>query len=96
MSLQIFAPGTSLATSATSAGATIPLDSSGKVPRFVRVVTTQYAYVRIGTGAQTAIAGDMMVGPSDGVIVATGGNTHFAALQVTTAGVIQVSPVEDI
>lgn len=96
MSLQIFAPGTSLATSGTSAGTTIPLGSSGKVPRFVRVVTTQYAYVRIGVGAQTAVAGDMMVGPSDGVIIATGGNTHFAALQVTTAGVIQVSPVEDI
>jgi regulator of RNase E activity RraA len=96
MALQIFATGTTIATSATSAGTTIPLASNGAVPRFVRVVTTQYAYVRIGTGAQTAVAGDLMVGPSDGVIIASGGNTHIAALQVTTAGVVQVSPVEDI
>ena len=96
MGLQIIAPGTSVATSGTSAGATIPLSSAGSVPRYVRIVTTQYAYVRIGTGAQTAVAGDMMVGPSDGVIVATLGCTNFAALQVTTAGVLQISPVEDL
>jgi SH3-like domain-containing protein len=96
MALQIFATGATVTTSAVSAGATIPLSSAGSVPRFVRISCSASAHVRIGTGAQTAVNTDLLVVPSDAVIIATGGCTHFAAIQQAAAGVVQVSPVEDI
>ena len=96
MALQIFATGVNITTSGTSAGATIPLSSAGKVPRYVRISATVSACVRIGTGAQTAVATDMLVQPSEAVILATNGCTHIAAIQQAAAGVVQVSPVEDI
>ena len=96
MAIQIFATGINIATSATSAGSALPLSSSGGVPRFVRISSSAAAYVRIGTGAQTAVTTDMLVVPSDAVIVATNGCTHAAAIQQAAAGVVQISPVEDI
>ena len=96
MALQIFATGVNITTSGTSAGATIPLSSAGTVPRYVRISATVSACVRIGTGAQTAVATDLLVQPSDAVILATNGCTHIAAIQQAAAGVVQVSPVEDI
>lgn len=96
MALQIFTTGASITTSAASAGATIPLDSNGKVPRYIRISATVSACVRIGTGAQTAVATDLLVQPSEAVILATLGSTHIAAIQLSAAGVVQVSPVEDI
>lgn len=96
MALQINATGINVTTSAVSAGATLPNDSGGGVPDYVRIAVTSAAYVRIGTGAQTAVSTDMMVYPGDAVILATLGRTHIAALQVSAGGVMQVSPVEDI
>jgi len=96
MALQIFATGVNITTSGTSAGATIPLSSAGTVPRYVRISATVSACVRIGTGAQTAVATDLLVQPSEAVILATNGCTHIAAIQQAAAGVVQVSPVEDI
>jgi hypothetical protein len=37
----------------------------------------------------------MLVQPADSVIVRSYGLTNIAALQVTTAGVLQISPLED-
>jgi len=96
MALQIFATGVNITTGAASAGATIPLASNGAVPRYVRISATAAACVRIGTGAQTAVATDMLVHPAESVIMATLGCTHIAAIQQAAAGVVQVSPVEDI
>lgn len=96
MSLQIFATGVNITTGAASAGATLPLTSSGTVPRFIRIAATVAACVRIGTGTQTAVATDMLVMPGDAVIVSTNGCTHIAAIQQSAAGVVQVSPVEDV
>lgn len=96
MALQIFATGVNITTSGTSAGATIPLSSAGVVPRYIRVSATVSACVRIGTGVQTAVATDLLVQPSEAVILSTNGCTHIAAIQQAAAGVVQVSPVEDI
>jgi hypothetical protein len=96
MALQINATGINVATSGVSAGGAIPVDSGGTVPRLIRVSVTTATYVRVGTGAQTAVSTDMMVHPAESVIVPTLGRTHIAGLQVTSAGVMQVSPVEDV
>jgi hypothetical protein len=95
--LQIFATGISITTGAASVGATIPLNSAGAVPRLIRITaSTDDSCFRIGTGAQTAVTTDAVVQPGAPVIVATMGCTHIAAIQQTAAGIVQVSPVEDI
>ena len=96
MAIQIVKTGVNIATSATSAGATLPTNSSGAVAQYVRIVSTAAAYVRMGTGAQTAVNTDMLINPGVGEIFATNGNTHIAALQVAAAGIVQVSPVEGV
>lgn len=96
MALQIFATGVNITTGAASAGSAIPVDSSGALPRYVRITASVAACVRIGPGAQTAVATDAVVQPGAPLIIATNGCTHVAAIQQTAAGVVQVSPVEDI
>lgn len=96
MALQIFATGVNITTGAASAGATIPLASNGAVPRYIRVSATVSACVRIGTGAQTAVATDLLVQPAEAVILSTNGCTHIAAIQLAAAGTVNVAPVEDI
>jgi hypothetical protein len=87
--------GIQIATTATSANATIPNDSSGNIPRWIRIAASAPACVRLGTGAQTAVATDLQVQPGDAVIIATGGRNNIAAIQVSAAGVVQVSPLEN-
>lgn len=89
--------GISLASGAASTGAALPLMSSSERPRFIRVSATVPAYIRIGAGAQTAIAGDLMVIPGDAVIMQVpSGINNIACLQVSAAGVVQVSPLENM
>jgi hypothetical protein len=93
--MQIFATGITIATSGTSANATIPNTSNGTLPKYVRVAATVAAYVKVGPGTPVAAAGDLMVQPGDSVILAVAGCTKIAAIQVAAAGVVQVSPLED-
>lgn len=88
--------GVSQASGAVSAGTTLPTAQSGEVPRFIRVAATVPACIRIGAGAQTAVATDLQVQPGDAVILAVpNGFTHFAVIQVAAAGVVQISPLEN-
>lgn len=95
--ITVAATGVAITTSGVSASATIPNMSSGEKPRFIRIAATAAACVRIGAGAQTALTTDLQVQPGDAVIiqVATGVVT-IAAIQVAVAGVVQVSPLENM
>lgn len=93
--LTVTATGVALATSGTSANATIPLDSSGNVPKYIRISATVAACVRIGNGTPVAVTTDLMIQPGDAVVLATCGLTKVAAIQVTAPGVVQVSPMEN-
>jgi hypothetical protein len=89
--------GVTLVSGAASSGAVIPNASSGEKPRFIRVAATQPACVRIGAGAQTAVTTDLQVQPGDAVILQVPtGVTNIACIMVTTAGVVQVSPLENM
>ena len=93
----IIATGVSIATSGTSASATIPSAQSGEYPRYIRIAATTPACVRIGTTAATAVTTDMQVQPGDAVILhVPSGYTKIAAIQVSSAGVVQVSPLENM
>ena len=95
-SITVSVTGIQIATSGTSSGATIPVDSAGNVPRHIRIAASAAACVRIGTGAQTAVTTDLQVQPGDAVIMSTNGRTNIAAIQVSAAGVVQVSPLENM
>lgn len=89
--------GVSQATSGTSAGGTLPTCSSGEVPRWIRVAATFAACFRMGAGAQTAVTTDLQVQPGDAVILSVPqGVTNFAVIQVAAAGVVQISPLENM
>lgn len=91
----IYVRGGTITTGAASSRIAIPNDASGNLPQFVRVVATAAAYVAVGDSGVTAAAGDAMVQPGDAVILKVGGCTNIAAIQVSAAGTVQVSPLEE-
>jgi hypothetical protein len=89
--------GVTQASGAASAGGALPTMSSGEIPRKIRIAASAAACVRIGVGAQTAVATDLQVQPGDAVILnVPQGYTNFAVIQVAAAGVVQISPLEDM
>jgi hypothetical protein len=90
-------PGVSQASGAASAGTTLPNCSSGEAPRYVRVSATVAAWYRQGSGAQTAVAGDLMIQPGDPVILQVpSGVNQFAVIQVAAGGFVGVIALENM
>jgi hypothetical protein len=90
------ATGIRLTSGSTSSGAALPFGLAGDVSRLIRISATVAAHVRIGAGSQTAVNTDVMVQPGESIVVTTNGNTHIAVIQATAAGVVQVSPLENL
>lgn len=90
--------GVLITTSGTSATATIPVMSSGQVPRFIRVSATAAACIRLFPPAGgAAVNTDTQVQPGDSIIMAVpDGLTKISAIQQAAAGVVQVSPLENM
>lgn len=94
--ITVVATGKSQASGAASAGTTLPTAADGNIPRYVRVTATNPACFRFGYGSlPTAVTTDLQIQPGDAVILSTNGATHFACIQVSVAGVVQVSPLEN-
>lgn len=92
--LRITQTGINITTSATSAGAALPANSGG-TNRYVRIAVTQTARIRFGNGGvPTAAATDLMVNPTDSIVVDIKGFTHVAAIQDSVAGTVNITPVE--
>ena len=92
----VAAIGAIITTSGTSDKVAVTNDASGTKPKYVRIAATAAAYVKLGIGTSiTAAAGAMLVQPGDAVVVKLSHNTHVAAIQVTAAGVVQITPLED-
>lgn len=92
--ISVMKTGVTLATSGTSANVAIPTDSSGAAPKYIRVAATQDCYIKLGPSGVAAVAGDMLLQVGDSVVLATSFAPYIAALQVSAAGVLQVSPLE--
>lgn len=89
-------PGVNITTGAASASATLPNDVTGVVPKYVRLAATAACAVRIGKGAQTAVAADLQIQPGDSTIVQiNNGWDTIAAIQIAAAGVLNVMPIEN-
>ena len=93
--ITVTATGVNITTGAASASTTIPNDSAGNIPRYIRVCCSVAAFVRLGKTTATAVTTDLMLIPGEAVILSTNGNDKVAALQVAAAGVVQVSPLEN-
>lgn len=87
--------GVTVASGAASANVAMPTLPGGVSPKWVRIAASQAAYVKLGGTGVAAVAGDMIVQPGDAVILRAMGMTFIAALQQTTAGVVQISPLDD-
>lgn len=95
--IMVVKTGVTQATSATSAGGLLPTMSSGEIARYIRVAATAPACFRMGAGAQTAVTTDLQIQPGDAVIMQVpSGYTNFAVIQVAAAGVVQISPLENM
>jgi len=94
MALTITKTGTTLAVTGTSARVAIPTDTSGVVPKCARVSCSSAMYVKIGDSSVSAVAGDLLIHPAESVELRTIGLTHIAAIQVSAAGTLQISPIE--
>jgi uncharacterized cupin superfamily protein len=91
----ITAASVTITTSSSSAQHAIPNTSSGTAPKWLRLVSTQACYVVFGQSSSVqADNTGFIVQPGDAFIVRNAG-TNIAALQVTTGGVLNVSPLED-
>jgi hypothetical protein len=95
MNTQIFATGKTLTTGAASVNTTLPATLNGTPAKWVRVASTSAAYVKLGAVGVAAVAGDVMVQPGDSIKLAVSGATTIAALQVSAAGTVQISPCEE-
>jgi len=96
-SFQIFNTGATITTGAASANVVIPKTSANAsdLPKYVRVAATAACYVKIGDASVAAAAGDVLVQPGDAITLCVGRNPRIAAIQVTAAGICQISPLED-
>jgi len=92
----IVATGVSAATGAASASSTIPNDSSGRAPNYIRVAARNECYVKLGVAGVTATSNDILVQPADSVILQVPkGVTTIAYIQGTAAGVVNIMPLEN-
>lgn len=88
--------GIQLASGAASSSGTIPNDSSGNKPSYIRVAATAPACIRMGKTTATAVNTDLQVQPGDAVILQVPkGYDTIACIQVSAAGIVQVSPLEN-
>jgi hypothetical protein len=83
-------------TSGTSARVTIPNNSAGELPRYIRVAATAAAYVKIGDSSVVATTNDILVQPADAVIMSVNAQTNIAYIQDTAAGKVNVLPLENV
>ena len=90
------ASGTTLTSSATSVSAAIPFNSSGKLPNYVRVQVTNYAFIKFGVSSVAATSNDILISPNEPEIFSISGTTYIACIQQAAGGLVNVMPLEDL
>jgi len=93
--ITVMATGFTAATGAASARSAIPVNSAGERPRYIRVAAINESYVKLGDVTVTATANDILVQPADSIWLAVNGATNIAYIQGTSAGKVNVVPLEN-
>lgn len=92
----IMAVGVTATTGAASANSALPTNLSGNRPNYVRVSAINESYVKLGIAGVTATGNDILVQPGDAIVLAVpNGVTHIAYIQGTSAGKVNVVPLEN-
>lgn len=92
--IPVFSAGTSLQSSGASVSAQIPADSAGMLPLFVRVTATAAGYFKLSQDGASAAVGDLLIQPSDGLILKTCGLSQFSFVSQSGASVVTVTPID--
>ena len=92
--IPVFSAGTSLQSSGVSVSAQIPADSAGMLPLFVRVTATAAGYFRLSQDGASAAVGDLLIQPSDGLILKTCGLSRFSFVSQSGASTVTVTPID--
>ena len=92
--IPVFSAGTSLQSSGVSVSAQIPADSAGMLPLFVRVTATAAGYFRLSKDGESATVGDLLVQPSDGLILKTCGLSQFSFVSQSGTSTVTVTPID--
>lgn len=93
--ISIVKTGAIIAFTGTSANVAIPTDSSGTLPKYIRVAANAACYVKLGAAGVAAVSGDALVQPADALILKVHNQAYIAAIQVSAGGTVQISPIED-
>lgn len=93
-SINVDLPGITVASGAASAQAAIPVNSAGVVAKYVRVACTVAAHIRFNKTTAVATANDLLLMPSDAVIINVQNYDVFAVIQDAAAGTVNVVPIE--
>lgn len=93
--INILAVGVTAATGAASASFTLPVNSSGLKPRYIRIAGINECYVKLGTAGVTATTNDILIQPADSLLLCVGSCTTLAHIQGTAVGKINVTPLDD-
>lgn len=80
VSIDVNQTGVNITTGAVSASAPIPNTSAGVVAKYVRIMATAFAHVKVGKGSATAVAADTLVGPNCDLIMNVSGADTIAAI----------------
>ncbi len=95
--ITVQAVGAKITTSGSSANVAIPVDSAANNPRYIRIAASAAACVKLGKdNTVAATTNDTQVQPGDAIIMSTNGMTYIAAIQVSAAGQVQISPLENV
>lgn len=87
--------GATVTTGTASAQVAVPTDGEGNLPRYVRVAATGESYVKFGANP-VAATGDLLVQPSDSVIVAVCGAAKMAYIQGTATAKVNIVPLANV
>ena len=94
--IQIQAAGVTLTTGAASTNSAIPNTASGTRPNYARIQSTAFCFVKFGAAGVTATSNDILLSPNESEIYKVSGNTYIAGIQQAAAGLLNVTPLEDL
>ena len=94
--VSIVAVGKTVTTGAATASTTLPIDSAGNNPRYIRVAATVESYINLGGSAITATTNNVLIQPADSLIMAVNGATYIAYIQGTSTGKVNITALENM
>ena len=88
------AVGVQVVASGISAQVAIPVAASGALPKFVRIQSSGFCYIKFGASGVAATTNDFYLSANNAEIITLHGNAFMAYLQDTANAKITITPLE--